>query len=475
MNTSQTLMNTPQKPRFSVEPVKDLALEAGLLSRLINERYAAVQVLHLLSDNCFYDNDHLQLFRAIRQLDVEGHEIDMLSVVDKLHDTLSPEQAQELVSRTSATIFGNTEYLELDHMALRLQEYARRRAVGQICEKLMRLHSDMTYPLEESIREVKELFDQTMMGSTDSIITLSQKLQDLIQVIEDNQDDATRHQGLLCELPQIDAQGGLPSDGLVVIGAKPSHGKTTFATNVAINALKHGHHVAFYSMKMSAEKVTSRILAMECGFSSNTLQRLRLTSYERSHALTTITQLQQTVADHFYFDNRNIRDIDALTMSIRALKKQHEVDCIVVDYIQLMDAPPGQKTDTTNKTLGQIAHKLHDLAKDLHVCILALSQINRAIQGEPNMSHLRDSGEIAEAADMVIILFNADFEHTTFPKPFANIDPKGKLQVRLEKNRDGATDAFIVGFSSSETRIYALTESPSDSTLEPVMFSYEDS
>lgn len=226
---------------------------------------------------------------------------------------------------------------------------------------------------------------------------------------------------------------------------------------------------------MSAEKVTSRILAMECGISSNTLQRLRLTPYERSHALTTITQLQQTVADHFFFDNRNIRDIDALTMSIRALKKQHEVDCIVVDYIQLMDAPPGQKTDTTNKTLGQIAHKLHDLAKDLHVCILALSQINRAIQSEPNMSHLRDSGEIAEAADMVIILFNADFEHTTFPKPFANIDPKGKLLVRLEKNRDGATDAFIVGFSSSETRIFALTESPSDSTLEPVMFSYEDS
>lgn len=446
------------QPQYAIEPVRDTALEAGMLNRLINERYAAVRVLHLLSDACFFESDHLKLYQAIHQLDVEGKEIDMLSVSDKLHDSLSPEAASQLVSRTSATIFAKDEYLELEYMAMRLQEYARRRAVGKICEKLMRLHSDMTYPLAESIHEVKELFDQTMMGSTDSIVTLSQKLEDLIQVIEDNQNDATRHQGLLCGLPQIDAQGGLPADGLVVIGAKPSHGKTTFATNVAVNALKCGHHVAFYSMEMSAEKVTSRILSMECGVNSNALQRLRLTPYERDHALRTITQLQQTVADHFYFDNRNIRDIDALTMSIRALKKQHDVDCVVVDYLQLMDAPPGQKPDTTNKTLGQIAHRLHDLAKELHICILALSQINRAIQGEPNMAHLRDSGEIAEAADMVIILYNADFEHTTFPKPYADVDVKGKLLVKIEKNRDGATATFLVGFISAETRIFALAE-----------------
>ncbi len=461
-------------PTISVPAVRDTALEAGMLSRLINERYAAVQVLHLLSDSCFYDTDHLRLFKAIRQLDVEGKEIDMLSVVDKLHDTLSPEAASLLVSRTASTIFANDEHLELTYMAVRLQEYARRRAVGKICEKLLKLHSDMTYPLAESIHEVKELFDQTMMGSTDSVVTLSQKLEDLIQVINDNQDETTRHQGLLCGLPQVDAQGGLPADGLVVIGAKPSHGKTTFATNVAVNALKHGHHVAFYSMEMSAEKVTSRILSMECGVNSNALQRLRLTPFERDHALRTIKQLQDTVADHFYFDNRNIRDIDALTMSIRALKKQQAVDCIVVDYIQLMDAPPGQKADTTNKTLGTIAHRLHDLAKELHVCILALSQINRAIQGEPNMAHLRDSGEIAEAADMVIILFNADFEHTTFPKPYADVDAKGKLLVKIEKNRDGATATFLVGFVSAETRIFALVES-NGAQLEVPLFSYEGS
>ena len=444
--------------QFSVVPVSDTALEAAVLNRLINERYAAMQVLHMLNEACFYDPNHLTLFRAIVSLDKAGKEIDMLSVNDELHNTLSPEKAQLLVADTAATVFASDEILRLDYMVLRLQEYAKRRALGLVAKEVMKLHSDMTVSLDEGIKVIQRQLDSTIMGSADSFVTLSQKLDDLLQIIDDNQNEKTRHEGLHCGLPQVDEQGGLPADGLVVVGAKSSHGKTTFATTVALNALKAGRTVAFYSMEMSMQKVSSRILSMECGVNSNAIQRLKLSQSERERVQQTVSLLKDGIAKKFFFDNRNIRDLDAMAMSIRAMKKNRDMDCVVIDYLQLMDASPGSKFENTNKLLGGIAHRLHELAQDLHITILLLSQINRSVVGEPNMSHLRDSGEIAEAADMVIILYNADFEHTTLPKPYDKIDPKNLLLVKLEKNRDGATMEFLVGFSASETKIYAVEE-----------------
>lgn len=438
----------------SVVPVYDLDLEAAMLNRLINERHAPLQVLHLLSDDCFYSKDHLTIFHAIKQLNLEGKEIDMLTVSDLLRNTVEPDKVQSFMYNTAQRIFLKQEIMELFDLVSRLQEYATRRKIGTVVSKLMTLHSDMTYPLQQGIREVQELLDKTVMGSADSFVTLSQKLDDLLQVVDDNLREESRHTGLLCGLPQLDVSGGLPSDGLVVIGAKSSHGKTTFATNVALHALKAGRRIAFYSLEMSMQKVTSRILSMECGISSNTLQRLRLTEVEHQRVINAVGRLKASVASQFYFDNRSIRDVDSLVMSVRALKKAHDVDCIVVDYLQLMDAAPGAKVENTNKLLGSIAHRLHDLAQDLHIAILLLSQINRSVVGEPFMAHLRDSGEIAEAADMVIILYNADFEHAPLPRPFDRHDAKGLLLVKVEKNRDGATTSFLAGFNATETRIY---------------------
>lgn len=445
-----------EKPNFSVVPVYDQALEAGVLNRLINERTAPLQVMHLLTEDCFYINEHGAIFRAIARLYAEGREIDMLSVADELRNTLHPDVVASIMTATAEKVFAANELMELDRMVLRLQEYAIRRKLGLVVPIIMNLHSDMTVPLLDGIKEVHETLDKIVMGSPDSFVTLHQKLDDLLQVIADNQNEEKRHTGLLCGLPQIDHTGGLPSDGLVVIGAKSSHGKTTFATSIALHALKAGQRVAFYSMEMSMQKVTSRIVAMECGVSSNAIQRLRLPASDLERVRDAIARLQESVARQFYFDNRNIRDLDALVMSIRSLQKQHGLDCVVVDYLQLMNASAGARFENTTKLLGGIAHRLHEVAQELGITILLLSQINRAVTGEPFMMHLRDSGEIAEAADMVIILYNADFEHAPLPRPYERIDPKGLILVKVEKNRDGSTSQFLAGFCPEENRIFGV-------------------
>lgn len=448
-------MSKPQIPDTVRTQVRSIELEAAMLGLLMTDKYAPMQAMDLLSEACFTEKEHLQLYRAIRKLDLEGHEISQLSVLDELENQLTKDAASRLIAQTAA-IFACQERISPDYAAVRLQEYAKRRALAAVAQNLTRLSTDMTYDMGQAIGEAQELISTAIMGKGDSYLSLSQTLDALKQVVTDNQNPATQHLGMLCGIPQVDATGGLPSDGLIVIGAKASHGKTSFVTNVAFNALSSGHKIAFYSLEMNPEKITARIVSMKSGISSNAIRRLRLSQFEQERVFSVIDSLQATIAQQFYFDNRRVRDIDALVMSIRALKKTIGTDCIVVDYLQLMNDPPGQRSETPNKLFGGIAHRLHEVAQDLHITILLLSQINRTVDGEPTMANLRDSGEIGEAADMVIILYNADFEHRNFARPFDRIDPKGKLLAKIEKNRDGQPFSLLLGFEASETRIFTL-------------------
>ena len=466
---SQSLTPQAEQPKYAVSSVMNQELEATMLGHFLVDKNAVVRVLHLLSEDCFTLPAHRTLYKAIVELDVAGLEVNSTSVAEHLRARLTPDRASHIVAE-AASVFGNNDKLQPDYMAIHLVNYAKRRHLASVSEKIMRLNSDMTYPLEQGIHEVQELFEHIVFGQRDSFVSLSDSLSQLAAVIADNQDDQKRHIGLTCGLREIDQLGGLPADGVVVIGAKSSHGKTTLATNVAISALKSGKKIAFYSMEMSIEKVTGRIVAMECGVSSNALLRQRLLYNDQQRALCCIERMRESVGKQFFFDNRSVRDLDSLILSIRALKKAHGLDCVVVDYLQLMNESPGQRSENTNKLFGGIAHRLHEVAQDLHITILLLSQINRQVQGEPTMAHLRDSGEIAEAADMVIIVYNADFEHTSLPRPFENVPAAGKLLIKVEKNRDGATQSFLVSFDPVASRITPLVESEEE--IEPQLFSH---
>lgn len=470
--TPQSFTPQAEPPKYAVSSVMNQELEATMLGQLLVDKHALMRVVHLLSEDCFTLPAHRTLYKAVVELDVAGLEVSSTSVVEHLRAKLTPDRAGYIVAE-AASVFGQHDELPPDYMAAHLVEYAKRRHLASVSEKIMRLNSDMTYPLEQGIHEVQELFERIVFGQRDSFLTLSESLTHLASIIADNQDDQKRHNGLTCGLKEIDQQGGLPADGVVVIGAKASHGKTTLATNVAISALKSGKKIAFYSMEMSIEKVTGRIVAMECGVSSNALLRQRLLYHDQQRALRCIERLRESEGKQFFFDNRSVRDLDSLILSIRALKKAHGLDCVVVDYLQLMNESPGQRSENTNKLFGGIAHRLHEVAQDLHITILLLSQINRQVQGEPTMANLRDSGEIAEAADMVIIVYNADFEHTTLPRPYDNVPPAGKLLIKVEKNRDGATQSFLVGFDPVATRISPLVAS--GEVIEPQLFNYQDS
>ena len=451
---------TPKPLPIAQVHVESEQLEAAMLNRLLSDVHAPLQVMHLLTEDCFIDPMHHALFRAISELYAAGVEISIVSVTEQLRNTVTAERTAEIVYHTADSVFGGREEpLDAGVMALRLLEYAKRRKLSDVARKVNRLLTDMTYNIEEGTAEVQRLFDEILMGSQDSTISLSEVLDEVRQIADDNQSDLTRHDGIFCGLPDIDQLGGLPRDGLVIVGAKTSHGKTAFATNLAIEALKQGKRIAFYSMEMSLHKVTSRILAMESGVNPNAIMRLKLSASDRQRALDTISRLKASVADQVYFDNSNVTDIVSLLLSIRAMKKKYGIDCVVVDYLQLMDDIPGKRNLTDNKKCAYITRQLHNLGRDLGLCTILLSQVNRNAPGMPTIANLRDSGEIEEAADLIIMLYNPDTDKVEyFPRPFDDVKAEGKIMVRFGKSRDDAPRSFLMGFRPDQMRIFSLNE-----------------
>ena len=460
---------TTQALQQAAVEVRDVKLEQAMLNRLINERYVPMQVLPLLTEACFTEQDHLTVFRAIVQLEQKGLSIDMLTVTDHLRRSLPEKDLQPLILRVCQTLFTEDIQVPADYLAQRLLEYAKRRNL-RAAELLMeRLRTDMSYDFKEGVSEVLRLIEVITMGSKESFITLVEAFDETQQILLDNQDDATRHIGLLTGFPQIDDTGGLPDNGLVVVGARTSHGKSTFATHLTMQALRQGKHVGFYSMEMSVQQIVSRLLAMQSGVNSNAIQRLKLSANDLQHVRQSIDELKASVAERLHFDNRSIHDIDALTLSIRSLQKSQGLDVAVVDYLQLMTAPAGRRFDTKEALLGDIAHTMHNLAQELHITIIALSQINRNATGEPTIDQLRDSGQIAEAADSIILLYNPAVNHQLFGHPFETVNPKGHLLIKSDKNRNNANCFFLADFDPVTSTIAPYTEAQGvEPTAKPV-------
>ena len=444
--------------QLSQELVSSEELEAAMLNRIINEEYVSVLAMPLLNEDCFTLPAHQILFRTLCRLEKDGVKITITSVYEYLKDSLTKEGADKIVSETAERVFGDKEVTEPEYMIRRLKEYATRRALTEVISELNRLLTDMTLPLAEGVQNMQKLIDKTLVGEGDTVVPLTEVLDDVRQIRIDNQTPKTQHLGVLTGLPKIDETGGLPRDGLVVVGAKPSHGKTTFAINLAVNALLDNHKVGCFSMEMNKEKIAGRIVAMKSGVDSNAIMRLKLTQFDMQRTEDAIARLQQEVAKNFYFDNRSVRDVTRLFMTIRSLHRTHQIDVFVIDYVQLIKPSPGMHCDNKNELYADLSHDLHSLAQDLRVTIILLSQVNRNAVGMPTTSQLRGSGEIDEAADMVIMLYNAYKDHTQFPTPFETIDPEGKLYVDVAKGRDGSTYSFLAGFNPSHNLITSLEQ-----------------
>ena len=439
------------------QTVSDEVVEAALLNTLINGHAGTDRVMQRLDDDCFYYRSHRCIYQAIRSVYNRGEEVSIVSVHVELNSGNAPQVTDQMMADLTSIAMQHEDLMSPELMTAVLLDYRKRRKLSLVLTTMANVCYDNRIELAPTMARVMADISNIMTDSTQSdYTTLAEQTEVAMQHIRDNLSEATRHHGILTSIPELDEQGGLPH-GLVVMAAKSSHGKTSMANFLALNAMRLGHRVAYYSMEMSNLQITQRLLAMESGISMNRLAYAPLSAAEIERVDAASALLKAQRAETFWFDNRHVNNLDRMLQSIRALKRSSGLDLVVVDYIQLLGIDRKQRDENTAQLIGRAAHDMQQIGQELGLTILCLSQVNRNAVGIPSRSDIRDSGAIDEAADATIILYNPTVEKLEyFPSPYDRMPGHERVLLLADKFRNGGRQEVFMRFQPSLTRFEVI-------------------
>lgn len=431
-------------------PIQDLECEKMVLAALMTSYNCVSDLDPILDIECFSDLHNQEIYSAIKHIYNSGSTPSIVTVRSILVKNGSLVKANDLADIALGTVIDTNPY----PLALRLKDLSYRRKLWEIGMKLAEGCSSEILDIESLHNEAKTCIDSVFDGLSNNISTLSDAYKEVQEQMLLNRD---REPGEITGTPtgfaHFDNNGGLTGTDLIIIGADTSQGKTSFATLLAVQSIIHGDKVAFYSMEMTPKQLAARISSMYSSINSKDILNGRL-------ELNDIYRIDGVMAglntDGLFFDGRSTSSLDSIITSIRQLKMKHDIKGAVVDYLQLIRVD--DKGLNREQAVAKAARDLKNLAKELNIWIIALSQLSRGDKGNPipSMAQLRDSGQIEEAADTVILLYRPK-ENAGFPAPFENVSPHGTCLVRVEKGRNVGVGEFICGFRPENTLFYPLS------------------
>lgn len=431
--------------------LRDEDSEKIVLGTIITERNALEEVRELLSKDSFYNPFHLQIYKAILQVASSGSRPDVVAVKNKLIANGVKFDLMEYMRIASNCTFDLYQY------AARLHDLAIRRKFWDIGQYLV----SNSYSEAEDILDVSNSVSNELASlfksSSTTISTINDGLESVYGMINDNLLGNRPLTGISTGFEKIDSKsGGLQKSDLIIIAGETSQGKTSFAVSIMRNAVSLGAKIAMYSMEMKKEQITARILSMESGVPANQIMYSRLTDSQIQAIDVGVGKMS---GKGIYFDDRSTSNIDTIISSIRYMKLKFGIDGAIIDYLQILNV--NMKGANKEQQMGDVARRLKNLAKELDIWIIALSQLNRdTMNPVPTLGRLRDSGQIAEAADVVILIYRPEVNNKSYPNDFSNVDTKGTAMIDIAKGRNIGLLRFICGFNAATTCFYNLDYVP---------------
>lgn len=427
----------------------DKDIEVAVLGTLLTCNAAFMEVQDVLTEDCFYQERYKTIYKAIKRIIDRGDEASILNV---------PREVQKdgIEVYEVAEIGTHGIYTKVRQYAEILADLNQRRQLWYLSQDLAsKSVSDEAIPtiverLQDGISKVQGELSPTTIDLNDGM----RMIYDLVSA---NTNGTATTQGTLTGFNYIDKKGGLHPSDLVIIAGESSHGKTSFATSITLNAVFNGSRVAFYSMEMTAQQMMARMTAIRSGVSANHILYNPLSPTEIAQTDRAIAEIMNA-SGNLYMDDRSTSNIDTIISSIRTNKIRNNIDGAIVDYLQILNV--NMRNTNKEQAMGDVARRLKNLAKDLGIWIIALSQLNRA-DGEPNINRLRDSGQIAEAADVVMLVYRPEKNGVAkYSAPFESVDVKDTALVDVAKGRNIGVGKFICGFKGATTYFYDLQNLP---------------
>lgn len=444
-------MSLEQSPYQNQPLVNDPKAEQYVIGSLLVDPTAYTLVSQYLDEDCFYDPMCRDIWKAVDNMGKQGMPIDVISVSAELSKQKSNVTALDLMN-ISAQIASSAH---VEYHAIRLQDLGRRRklwVVGQQLSKVGLSEEILTADAhQEAIESIGGVFEKA-----DGVFTLNDAMNSLNEIMVKNATVGGVTTGTKTGMERFDEKGGLQKSDLIIVAGETSQGKTSLALCMTRHVIENGAKVAFYSMEMTKEQLTARLLSAKTNIPANNIL------YSGSLAPSEIRMIDDArgklPGENLFFDDKSTSNIDSILLSIRMLKMQKDIDGAVVDYLQILNVNSRSTSFSREQAMGDAARRFKNLAKELNIWIIALSQLSRDSNcPEPNLNRLRDSGQIGEAADVVILVYRAEYYNRAYPAPFDNKDDyptDGTAMIDVAKGRNIGTFKFFMGFNKNTTNFF---------------------
>lgn len=419
-------------------PPQNVEVEQSLLGCMLVDKDAIIAVSGWLAPDHFYDDRHVQIYSNILELFNEGLPVDLITLTDKLkkQKKLSAVGGRTYIADLATMVATSAHAEEYGQI---IKESATRRGLISAARNI----TEMAYKEDVGIDEVidtseKQVFDVAQSGTRTNFVHIKDLLKDAYERAE-RADKDEAYLGISTGFKDLDdLLGGFQKSDLVILAARPSVGKTSLALDMMRHAaLVEGKTVAFFSLEMSKTQIMDRLLGMQSGIPFWEIRTGRLSDKKFVKLADTMGELAD---GNIFIDDQAGQHINALRTKARRLALERGLDIIFVDYLQLMH---GNSKESRTLEVGEISQGLKNIAKELEIPVVALSQLSRAIEQRqsrrPQLSDLRESGSIEQDADVVMFI---DREEVWDPET----ENKGVGELIVAKHRNGPTGLVKLAF-----------------------------
>lgn len=414
-------------------PPHSIEAEQAVLGAILLDREAIISASEYIKPEDFYKDSHREVYQAAAELFEKGEPVDLVTLSEQLKqkDVLEAVGGMAFLTDLSTSV---PTTANVAHYAKIVYEKSLLRKLIRACGEI----SDMSFQATEDVMEIidfaeKGIFDISQKRSFKGFVPLKDVLVASFNKIEELYNNKGNTTGIPTGFHDIDSKtSGLQRSDLILVAARPSMGKTSFALNIAQNAaLNQKVPVAIFSLEMSREQLVNRMICAEASIDSHRMRTGSLADGDWPKLAESVNKL--STADIYIDDTPGIT-VAEMRSKCRRLKLEKGLELILIDYLQLMQG--SGRAESRQQEISEISRSLKALAREMDCPVMAMSQLSRAPEmrsdHRPMLSDLRESGAIEQDADVVMFIYRDEYYNT-------DTDKKGIAEIILAKQRNGPT------------------------------------
>jgi len=429
----------------------DIDAEIAILNSMIFDKEALLKSEENLTEDDFYLENNKIIFKSLISLLNSKIEVDIITLNNNLKENgvLEKIGGKETIITIAESFYTSSN---IDYHIKIVKEKSLARKLIKSSEILIKKIKEEKENIFDILEETeKTIFNIFKNKKTDDYYLLKDILMDKIESLENIYKDPKKIKGLETGFIDLDKiTSGLQKSDLIVIGARPSMGKTAFMLNIAQNIAKNEVPIAFFSLEMSKEQIADRLISSS-GFINS--DKFKNVNFEDEDWLKTADAISYLAKQNFYMNDKAGIKINEIKNICRKLKLEKNIELVVIDYLQLISN--NSKKENRQQELAEISRELKILAKDLEITIITATQLSRACEQRQNkrpmLSDIRESGAIEQDADIVMFLYRDEYYNP-------DTEIKGITELIIGKHRNGQTGTIQLNFLNQYTKFVNLSK-----------------